>query len=331
MPSISNMGQSLHMRSLLASVREKIGSTQEQTITGMKSGSFGGLGTAALGSLSLRGQLASIDAYKAGIEQVIPRTQVMNDSMLKIAQVARDMVAEAAKYPRNDAVPVSLVNEMARNAMGIVQQQLNSQIGGRYLFAGTDVGTGPMADPQAIGTSLQPFLADFAAGNIDADAVLAGVNGITGTAAGYSAALGTTGAVTVRADENYDIDYTILADAPGFQDVMRGLSILQNIELTPGNREEFWNLVDRATALIDKGARGVDHESAKLGAKMKIMDDVLVRHEQSAGIAQRFLGNIEEVDIADAITRLQTLQTQLQAAYETMGMLRQMSLVNYLR
>ena len=331
MPSVSNTGQALHMRSLMASLRGKISTTQEQTVTGLKSGTFGGLGTAAMGSLSLRAQLTRIETYKTSIDQVVPRTEIMTESMLKIAQAARDMVTEAVKYPRNGTVPVGLLNDAAGNALSIVQQQLNSQIGGRYLFAGADVDTAPIADSDAMATSLATMRAAFAAGTADAGDVMTDAAAVTGTGAGYSAALATAGSVVIRADEDYDIDYTIRADVGGFQDIMRGLSILQNIELTDNNADEFWSLVDRATTLIDDGARRVDQEGAKLGAKMKILEDVSIRHERSAGIAEKFLGNVEEVDVADAITRLQTLQTQLQAAYESMNLLRQMSLVNFLR
>lgn len=331
MPSVSNTGQALHMRSLMASLRGKISATQEQTVTGLKAQTYGGLGTAAFGSLSLRAQLSRIESYKTAIHQVAPRTEIMNESMLKITQVARDMIAEVAKYPRNDALPIDLLNNAAGNALSVVQQQLNSQIGGRYLFAGTDVDTPPMADPDAMGTSLATLMAGFAAGTATAADVVTGAVAVTDGAAGYSAALATTGNVVVRADEDYDVDYTILADAGGFQDIMRGLSILQNIDVTSNNRAEFWTLVDSATGLIGSGARAVDQEGAKLGAKMKILEDIGIRHEQSEGIATKFLGDVEEVDIADAITRLQTLQTQLQAAYESMSLLRELSLVNYLR
>jgi flagellar hook-associated protein 3 FlgL len=331
MPSISNTGQALHMRSLLASLRGKISTTQEQTVTGLKAGDFGGLGSAAMGSLSLRAQLSRIDAYQTSIDHVVPRTEIMSQSMEKIAQVAREIIAETNKYGRNEAAPVALVNDAAGNALSIVQQQLNSQIGGRYLFAGTDVDTAPVADPTAIATSLATVMTDFAAGTATADDVITAAAAVTGAGLGYSAALATTGNVIIRADDDYDLDYTVLADTPGFQDIVRGLSILQNAQSTPANSDEFWNLVDRATALLDQGSRRVDQDNAKLGAKMRILEDVAIRHEQSMGLAEKFLGDVEEVDVAEAITRLQTLQTQLQAAYESMSMLRELSLVNYLR
>jgi flagellar hook-associated protein 3 FlgL len=48
-------------------------------------------------------------------------------------------------------------------------------------------------------------------------------------------------------------------------------------------------------------------------------------------LASTSLNNIEQVDSATVITQLNTLQTQLQASYQTINMLQSLSLTNYLR
>ena len=55
------------------------------------------------------------------------------------------------------------------------------------------------------------------------------------------------------------------------------------------------------------------------------------RASERLTLASTSLNNIEQVDTATAITQLNTLQTQLQASYQTINVLQSLSLANYLK
>jgi len=57
----------------------------------------------------------------------------------------------------------------------------------------------------------------------------------------------------------------------------------------------------------------------------------LTNHQSALSLAKGTISTIQQVDPATAITQLDTLQTQLQASYQTIGILQQLSLVNYIK
>src|SRR6201999_369020 len=53
---------------------------------------------------------------------------------------------------------------------------------------------------------------------------------------------------------------------------------------------------------------------ARLGVIQKNLDDTTAQHEKTGTTLDKFIGSVEDTDVADALTRLDSLQAQLEAS-----------------
>jgi flagellar hook-associated protein 3 FlgL len=61
------------------------------------------------------------------------------------------------------------------------------------------------------------------------------------------------------------------------------------------------------------------------------LNDLRQAHQNTLSLAQGNIGDIEKADPATVITQLNALQTQLQASYQSISVLQNLSLANFLK
>ena len=66
------------------------------------------------------------------------------------------------------------------------------------------------------------------------------------------------------------------------------------------------------------------------GVRQNRLDSVLQQHETTGNVVTGVISDIEDVDMASAVTKLNGDQTALQASYKVMAQLSQLSLLNFL-
>lgn len=329
--SVSSLGQNQHIRTILRDVKTEVNRTQIEISTGKRAQQFSGLDLESGRSIDLRADFNRIDSYTTSINLAQGRATVMDNAMDRITEVARDVFVTTNQFPLSGEPPMDVIRDEARKALDVVRQVLNTSTGGRFLFAGTDIANAPIdaANAAAFDTTVQGEITAFLGGQSGA-VTLANVNGLTDAALGHSGTLAAAGPVSVRIDDNLDADYTVRADDQGFGDIMRGLALLANLEYDPAREADFFQIYTGASQLIDQGATRIDTAQAQLGLTRQIMDETQVKHEQSQGVIEGFIADVEDADIAQAATDLSNLQSQLEAIFSTTASLRDLSLVNFL-
>jgi flagellar hook-associated protein 3 FlgL len=83
--------------------------------------------------------------------------------------------------------------------------------------------------------------------------------------------------------------------------------------------------------MLANAAQSVQQLVATAGEQQNNLTQLKTAHQNARTLASTSLNGIEQVDSATAITQLNTLQTQLQASYQTINILQSLSLANYLR
>ncbi|HAU29976.1 MAG TPA: hypothetical protein DCW68_07725 [Rhodospirillaceae bacterium] len=326
----SNIGQTTHMNALLRNLRGQMSTAQSQLASGLKSESFSGLGTDATISVSMRGDLARMDTYISSINTALGNTEIMDKAVNNMTSSARAVLTTLVGQLRGgDAVSES-VNISAANALDSIQNLINTSLNGRLLFAGDAIESAPMADEDALNTNIQAEMAAWQAGTQDAATTIANIDAFSDTDIGLSGGLAAAGGTTVRVDDNLTVDYTIKANNDGFKDIMKGLAIIENLEYKSNDVEGYWALYDSAMGLIDSGSRALDVDVANLALASNAMDDAASRHEETKVVMDKMIGQVEDVDTAEILTRLQNMQTQLEISYRIISSMQETSLVNYL-
>lgn len=201
--------------------------------------------------------------------------------------------------------------------------------------------------------------ADMTAVSLQRDTSAAGVAGwLTAAPASslYSAnVIATTNdvAVTLRVDDGMDRqiygvpgydgsgnadtsqEQNLRADAIQFREIIRGLATVATMGDYPTNgttaeQQGFKTVVQFAQDSLKSGKARLDDQIGILGNTAKTIDDTRVRLDQTALHLKQVLGEAEDVDVADAISKLQLAQTQLQASYRVTAKLQELTLVNFL-
>lgn len=332
MSSISNLGTILSQRFFLSALREQVNDTQRELSTGKISSTLDGLGAqGASNAIAFRNKNTLLDRYTDNINNAKTKMGVQDAALDSVAASARDVLATLRSQLQGTVPKAAIIADAARSALASVTAKLNENVNGQHIFAGDDLYNPPFNNQAALNTTFSTLVTGWLTGTT-ATAVTSGARLQTGTNLGLSSSLLTSGNVSFLADDNTTIDYTTKADSAGMSDILRGLAIISNLPqpTTALEQTNYWNIVNGVISLLDQGATNVDTAQGLLGNKVKLAGELLTQHSATKATFEEFIGKVEDADMADATTRFQTLQTQMQMSYSVIAQLKDLSLVNYL-
>lgn len=194
----------------------------------------------------------------------------------------------------------------SRNALSdqldqIIQQALhalNSQYGDQYVFAGSK-------------TDAPPFTFDDATGTLT-----------------YN---GDTDAVTVRADKGGNSSFTVNTNGRTLTEFTAGNNIIH----------EFWNLKQKIQAgdtdgintsldALENAYTYLANQGSITGNRLAALDNIKTTLTVFNTNAKSDLSDVQDTDVAEALTRIQQSRTAYQAALQVTGMLGNLNLMNYI-
>jgi flagellar hook-associated protein 3 FlgL len=130
-------------------IRDRLDVVSRQISTGLVADTYGGLAPNASTSISIRAELARREAYSNAIEFAELRIRSMQPSLARIGEIASDLAADAlAAVTRT--VGIEVVAEEARSGLVEMMALLNSEVGGVFVFGGTDTARPPVPDASRI-------------------------------------------------------------------------------------------------------------------------------------------------------------------------------------
>ena len=81
---------------------------------------------------------------------------------------------------------------------------------------------------------------------------------------------------------------------------------------------------------LDSARQTILNSQVENGVRQNRLDSVLKQHATTSNVVTGVISDIEDVDMANAVTKLNGDQTALQASYKVMAQLSQLSLLNFL-
>lgn len=332
--SVTELGNRLSQQYFLSMLKDQLNETQRQSSSGKKSQTIAGLGTlGASHSISYRTQNKLLDNYTGNLNLAKTRFDVMDKAVTSITDSARDVMTHLRTLLQDVSPRAAITADTAKVALDSVTQKLNTQLDGRYLFSGDDIHTAPVANRAALDSTAATQLT-AALGNpaTTVNSIIATARGASGTALGYSAGVGTSGNVAFRAGDDLDIDFTQKADQAGYADIMRGLSIVSNLPqpTTPTEQANYWDAVNAAIKLIDEGTKAVDSYQGVMGNRASEVEKLLSEHSEMQATLEQYIGDVEDVDMVEAATRLEALKVQTETSYSLIASMRDLSLIKYI-
>lgn len=342
-------------------LRARLENLTRQSTSGMKAERLGELGPDVPRAISLRAEIGRRELYGQTMEQALGRTAMMQESLDRLTEIAREFRTKAAtRIKAGDPVALMTVQSDARAALTEVAHLLNTRHAGEYLFGGSDLTRPPIPDPEGLATGqmAQDIAAEVAA--LPIQGVIATIAATRGIA--QSNAVGVTpfsdrltadallppaeqeARRGVPAADGQVIGYGIIAgrnaDAVSHgettgswaRDLMRNLMSLA--ALTPEQMSDpagFDAFIGKLREGLSSAELALGEEAGALGTVEARMEAMQRRHDNLTTALARQLSDIEEVDVADVLVRLQATRNALEASYRAIGSLRELTLANFLR
>ena len=299
------------------STQQRIFDSQTQVASGKKCQEFSGIARDVNRLVTIRSELQRVEQFTVNIISVDKRLKLMEFTLNQVETVAREFRTQLnASLNGNAAGQLSL----AATASGLRDQivdLLNTRDDSRYLFAGGKVDTRPVQLDNGVYVvpSPPPFPSTTNTAYYEGDNV----------------------AQKVRIDGSFVVDYGVTADAAAFEKIIRSLdSIAQTTFTQPITATEQQVIKDAVTALglaLDNG--GADKTVAELFADTaldrKLLNDVQNKHDNFIAFATNTIGEIENINTADAVATLNFEQVQLEATFITLVRVQQLTLTSFLR
>lgn len=333
--SVSFLSQSLQQSSRLISLRSTIDTLQRQVTTQKKFENFSGFGTTAINLQRLHNTQTLTDTYLNNIATATNRMSLMNTSMSKISELAKQLITAVNT---GDTSNMASINQLAQQNLKFVEELANQQLDGHYLFGGSNVTNQPFADHSTLNSNFVNQINTWLANPAPTanTTLLNTTDAFTATQLGLSNGLAASSASTIRIDQNQDLDYTVKADQSGFQDIIRSLAFLSNIK-TPdpsvgdvATAAQLNNVLSHITTVLSRGVQAMNTSTQQLASKFNLIKSLQEAHKADQSLFQSQIDGIENADPASAIISMQALQMQLTASYQVTKIVSQMSLVNFI-
>lgn len=193
--------------------------------------------------------------------------------------------------------------QTAINTFESLEQSLNSNFQGKYIFSGTHYN-----DP-AVNDIVQIT-------NLIADQP--STNYYIGGKEIPSADIG----------DNFIIEYGIKADHPGFMNFIAALHLGLQAD---NNNQIDDNRAQQAIELSEKSLDQIISLRAQLGTNMRVLSNKIETDKKFIEFNEKILNNILNIDFPSAMVEYNSYTTTIQAAYQMIAKFSRLSLLDYLR
>jgi len=349
----------------------RLDAAMTQVNTGMKSQTYAGLGNTSFRLVNMETQRTEAEHYMASNIAIDLRLSMMQTSMEAMRKTTLDFRNQLITYHEANSGDTAQVPDQAEtdeiqrwawNAMEQMKDYLNTKVDGQYLYAGAKTQTKPVALEDTLGNTLAS-LDDFqnVYNNTNAYPSSRDTN-LTSTATHIAYYNGDNQKLSYRVDGDREIEMGITATDAAFEKAMRAMAMIaqgptDTVAATSGLdanvndidtadwqarvEEALWLLgdalnadtMDRVSPVNGNTEGASDFESIEriTGFNQSIVKQTTTEQRSYISFLNAQTDDIEKVDMAGAIVRMQDEQRALQASYSTISMAKDLSLVNYMR
>lgn len=258
-------------------------------------------------------QAEMLSAARAAIVQAesYEEAAVRTEARLEAQDTALEQIAEAADDLRLSVTTREgdYIMQQAREAFYKVANALNTKHAGVYLFSGTR-------------SDVPPVTVDD-------------ISDLVPLASANDAFQNNQRKPQVQLDQNYSVEIGMLADEVGGE-IMASLKRIADFDAGPNG--PFSSPVSAAQEAflqteIQNVITALDNIHARVGengSKQAHVENLKTNHMERQDFLKVTIADVEDADIAEAITRFEQAQTAVQVSAMTFSSLNQVSLLNYL-
>ena len=332
---VSFLGQSQAQSGRLLSLQKTMTDLQRQSTTQKKFETMSGFGAASKSVMRYRTDISNLTTYTNNIDLASNRIKIMNTAMDSARKAGEDLISAIATQVIGGEVDIESIKTIAQNSLSFMQTLINTEADGRYLFAGSAVETPPLASRSLVNTEMQSQVTNWLNGTNTTAQLLSNVNGLTDAQIGFDPSMSTAGPVSIRVDQDVEIDYAVVAPDNGFDKLMKALSFAANLEIPDSATDvpdiaQFTEVLLAIENMAREGVKGIVSANTNLSGKYAVAEGLKDQQNADKAVLQNLLDNAENADTTEVLIKLQYTQVQLEAAYQVTSSVSQLSLVNFI-
>ena len=258
---------------------------------------------------SYQSSLTNVNNVLSSYDLAFGDMETINAGAVNIAQQYQSYT------PSNQAE----LQAQTQNYLKQLTDDLNQQVGNRYIFSGARYNTAPVPDLTTVTAAATTVVATSPAlPNYDSQFIASSGS----DANSYTAA-------TATIDTNYSMTYGVSSNDPSIQKLVNGLRYLSDAANAP-DAATYNSAMSNAITLLSASNIGIQGLHTGVAGNQNIVKSEQDLQSSNMSALQDQIGNIQEVDTATIGSQLSMMQTQLQASYSATASLEQLSLVKYL-
>jgi flagellar hook-associated protein 3 FlgL len=282
-------------------LQAKLSDQQMQEASSLKTTSFSGLKGDAGKVLDLQGQMARLNAESDMATTAAADVQAAYSAVSSITDLATTVRTRlSAALSGTNTTAVTLTADDAKGWLQTLQSALNTEVGGRYVFAGQAVDRAPV---------------DFTSAGYDP----ASSPGAADTA--YFQGSSTTRQLTTTTGTTIGI--SVSANASGFEKLARALSMIAS---APTDQTQLSAAYDLASSALTD----LSTTQATLSNQASALDGLTSDNSVKTTTLKNLAGDLTGSDLSTAAVLVTQYQTQLEAIYGAIGKLSSVSILKYL-
>lgn len=353
--SISTYQFSMFMRQNVQSATIDLQRATAEVSSGRKADIYAELGATASSATKLRGREENTQTYMQANEVLGNKLEAMMvsvDSARDRVQDVLDIALANATRPLNGA---DVLQEQASAALEGLVATLNTSFNGEHLFAGLESDVTPLTrwSQTNATTGLSPedaISSIFGAGPTDAATAtaisdqidLAFASNDTGNPARNFEATFYQGSpeldgggqptqqMNAWVNVGQEVVYGARANDEAFREAYKGLAMLAVTDVNEMDEAAYETWMAEVIDALTGAQEGMLDVSARIGFNQQIVETTQTQLTDLSLVQRTQIANYENVDPYEAITRMNSLQAQLEASYEVSSRLQGLSILNYL-
>ncbi len=344
---ISTQALSEATRLSLLKLQSKLADAQTEATTWRFADVGASLGYKTGRTVSLRQEHARLQAItdtNALVTARLEQTQAALDGLVKTAQSFMSSLLAASKAETGQGI----VQAQAKDALVALTGTLNQAAEGVYLFSGINTDVKPLTDyfaspappnRQAVANAFSAAFgmsqSDPAVGSITAadmqtflDTSFASLFEAPAWNTDWSAASDQN--MRSRISTHELIETSANANEEGVRKLAAAYTMLADLGTENLNPDAFQTVVDKAVRLVSEGMQSLTIVQGQLGAAQERIKDANDKMSIQMNLISDHIGALEDVDPAEASTRVSALLTQIETAYALTARVQNLSLLKYL-
>ncbi|KZM50495.1 flagellin [Labrenzia sp. OB1] len=274
----------------------KLAQNQEQQASGYLSSDYADLGSSAVTLVDLEVSVTRSQASIDAAEDALARVEMTYSVLGGISDVLTSMRANTAGIITED--DLTGLQTVAASYLEDIAALLNTQLAGRYIFAGSTTQEAP----------------------VDLDAYQA--DNLTGVNTNYY--MGDDYEQSVRLNSDRTLDYGVTANADAIEEAMRALSYAATA--APLTMDDLEMLSD----LLVNAQDGIIALQSIASTAAASLESFISTEQDYIATAGEIITDVSSADVAQLIVEASNYEVQLEASYAALGSLNNTSVLDYL-